>query len=671
MKAAVLAVVVVCVAAGAVHARKVTITRARLESAAATRLSDALQLLDAWAPASNDGYTWMPTPRALTQPRATAWSVVLDGQPLDVTVFDAVHLELVPVALAEIDSMVFVDEVDRSLNGREWESAVARIEIYTSRATHGWTVGATASGGNEIGDTGPYRYTPLATPNNDAIGADASLWIARGARAWYVSLSGAMMQHPYTDPAMRERTSDALSTLRPGASPPEPSSPTSWFYDPTWPAVLRMSSSLRVGVRAGGGWHQGIAAIADAQRYFHYSEPFGSEVPTDQRMLLGGVTGTFGAGARTRIGYRALASSKDLTDQYDALAFDYDWESRRLSGGVDLTYDRGRARAVLFAGAENRSVATSDTLSDDEDTFLRAGARIERVGAGSNASIEVATTSDGNDAATSLAARVHWVVRDADTLRVRVAYQERLFTENDDLWLWSERGYDLLERQGISYSITGPIDRTRVTSVDAGWSSSGILGGVELNLGLRRFGNAYVERRAFTYDAATCDLASPTTIVTGQTGHVGVVEARLFHALGNQSGGDFEWSYVEEFDSDPAFGTTWQTVPRHRLRYTLWARPRPTWALWARVCHYSSTLWTDYAGIDGAMCDAGGAWVTYRASVGAATFVDAMVQHGMWGRRLWVDVIARNLFGADVHYHPVGASFDLTLMVQARLRWSD
>jgi hypothetical protein len=53
------------------------------------------------------------------------------------------------------------------------------------------------------------------------------------------------------------------------------------------------------------------------------------------------------------------------------------------------------------------------------------------------------------------------------------------------------------------------------------------------------------------------------------------------------------------------------------------------------------------------------------------TFVDAMVQHGMWRQQLWIDVIARNVFDADVRYHPVGASLDLTLMVQARLRWND
>jgi hypothetical protein len=71
------------------------------------------------------------------------------------------------------------------------------------------------------------------------------------------------------------------------------------------------------------------------------------------------------------------------------------------------------------------------------------------------------------------------------------------------------------------------------------------------------------------------------------------------------------------------------------------------------------------------MCDADGVWVTYRSTVDGATFVDATVQHGMWRQQLWVDVIARNVFDADVRYHPTGATFDMTLFIQARLLWSD
>ena len=104
---------VACIAAPA-FAKRVVLTRAQLEAAAVTRLSDALQLLDEWSPASNDGYTWMPSTRTMV-PRSTAWSVVLNGQPLDVSVFDATHLELVPVSLTEVDSLVFVDLLFRRI----------------------------------------------------------------------------------------------------------------------------------------------------------------------------------------------------------------------------------------------------------------------------------------------------------------------------------------------------------------------------------------------------------------------------------------------------------------------------------------------------------------------------------------------------------------------------
>jgi hypothetical protein len=506
-------------------ARRVVLTRAQLEAAAVTRLSDAMQLIDAWSPASNDGYTWMPTPRALTQPRATTWSVVLNGQLLDVTVFDGTHLELVPVSIAEVDSIVFVDEVDQAAAGAAWESSNARIEIHAAHATPGWTVGATASGGNPIGDPGPYRYTPLATPNVDAIGADASVWLARGDHNWYASVSGAMMQSPFTDPAMREQTTEALATLRPGASVPSSSPPVSWFWEPTYPAVLRVSSSVRAGIRAGGGWHEAIAAIADARRYFHYSEPFGSEVPTDQRMLLGGVTGSLAAGTRTRVGYRALASSVELTDQYHALAFDYEWTSRRLAGGVDLAHDFGRTSAGVFAGIENRSVETVDTLSIDDDTFVRAGVRVERgLGRSSGAELEVATTSDGDDGPPSLHASMGGAARRHAARAVRRSVRSRKTTT----WVVGGANGPLA---GRSYSVDGRRSRARV--VDAG---------------------VVVERHVLgVWSDAFLDAMLARPRRTGQTGNGrrrGAPVSRAGTQSGAPSRGPTSWSSTP----DPAFG---------------------------------------------------------------------------------------------------------------------
>ncbi|HEU4365887.1 MAG TPA: hypothetical protein VFT13_10550 [Candidatus Krumholzibacteria bacterium] len=534
-----------------VAGRRVTVTREAIRALGATRLHDLIAVTEPWNPQSNDGYTVSPTPRALSLPRAAQWAVFLNGQRLDVTVFDAVHLEMVPVSLAEIDSVVFCDE---SGPGTSWDSGRGRVEIFAARARGGWNAGGAVSAANESGDPGPWRYTDRTTPNVDGIGPDGSLWVSCGASRWYAALSASLAQHPYTDNAMRERTVTALRTYRPGATTPA-SDATAWFYDPTWPAVLRTSASLRAGVRAGSRWQEALVSVQDARRYFHYSEPFGRELPTDQRVTTFALSGRAGLAANLSLGYHASASESQLSDQDGVLAFDYDWETRRARGDVDLARAGRDSRVVLFAGIEERRAATTDSLSRDEDTFVRAGLTAERrLGARWRVGLDAAGTFSNGDAAASLGATANWTVRQADTLRARVRVAQRLFVEDDNLWLWSERGYDLLARNGVSYTIDGPVTNTTVSSADLGWTSRGMLGGVDVDLGVRRFDDAYVEQRAFAFDPTTCAFVSPTRVTTGRTGHVALVRTRLWHGLGSNSWADFSWTYHEEFNSDDAFG---------------------------------------------------------------------------------------------------------------------
>jgi hypothetical protein len=264
---------------------------------------------------------------------------------------------------------------------------------------------------------------------------------------------------------------------------------------------------------------------------------------------------------------------------------------------------------------------------------------------------------------------VDWVVRPADTVRVRVRMAQRLFVEDDNLWLWSERGYGLLARNGVSYTIDGPITRTTVSSADVGWTSRGVLGGVDVDIGLRHFDDAYVEERDFVFDSTTCSFVSPTHVVTGRSGNVGVVRTRLWHALGERSWADFSWTYYEEFNSDTAFSALWQTVPRHRLTYSLYGRLRESWRLRLRIAHASATFWPDYAGVDGATCVVDGITVTYHPNVPAYTAVDAGLQVAPWNGRAMIDLVAKNLFDTTLRDHPAGASQAFTIALQLRVQW--
>ncbi|HEX5131917.1 MAG TPA: hypothetical protein VFX92_05460, partial [Candidatus Krumholzibacteria bacterium] len=456
----------------------------------------------------------------------------------------------------------------------------------------------------------------------------------RGSARGYVALSGNLEQHPFVDPSMRRR-----------------------------------SMSLRAGLRTSHSWHEAIATAMDAPDYIHYSEPFGRGVRADQRALLAGVSGGLQLNGAWRTRYRVAGSENRLSQSADDPVFADTWTTRRGRGGIDVERRVSRSRVGAFAALEHREVNTAGALTRNDDTFARTGAYWERRAGGAwILSADAAGTFAQGDGAATIGAGADWVVRTADTLRTRVRVSQRLFAEDDNLWLWSARGADLLANGGVAFSIDAPVTRTTVSSVDVGWTSTGVMGGLDVDLGLRRFDDAYVDQHTFALNPVACVFESPVNVVTGQTGHVAVVRTRLWHTLGNHSWGDFSWVYHESFNGDPALGTRWQTIPRNRLTYTIYARPSPAWGFHLRLAHISSTLWTDYAGVDGTVCDAGEGPFTVHSQLRGATTLDAGVQVTGF-RHATLDVGARNLFNTPVRYHPAGALQALTVYAQFVLNW--
>ncbi|HEX5133394.1 MAG TPA: hypothetical protein VFX92_13035, partial [Candidatus Krumholzibacteria bacterium] len=470
-------VIVALTASGVSAGRRVTVTRATISASGVTRLSDLFALAGSWSPATNDGYTFSPTPRGLSLPRDTQWTILLNGQTLDVSTFDANPLDAVPVALAEIDSVVFSDD---AAPGAAWDSGRGRVEIFALRPVSGWRAGGAVGTARWVGDVGAIRFTPDAPRGSDTVGPDASFWAMRGSARGYVALSGNLEQHPFVDPSMRRR-----------------------------------SMSLRAGLRTTHSWHEAVATAMDAPDYIHYSEPFGRGVRADQRALLAGVSGGLQLNGAWRTRYRVAGSENRLSQSADDPVFADTWTTRRGRGGIDVERRVSRSRVGAFAALEHREVNTAGALMRNDDTFARTGAYWERrAGRAWILSADAAGTFAQGDGAATLGAGADWVVRAADTLRTRVRVSQRLFAEDDNLWLWSARGADLLANGGVAFSIDAPVTRTTVSSVDVGWTSTGVMGGLDVDLGLRRFDDAYVDQHTFALNPVACVFESPVNVVT-------------------------------------------------------------------------------------------------------------------------------------------------------------
>jgi hypothetical protein len=161
-------------------ARRVIDARA-IAAAGWHRLGDIVSALPPGAVASVDGFNSEISGSRLGFQEASGiramWMVRLDGQPMPMQLDGMWLLDLLPVAITQLDSVV-VTEGPRLVDGRA--AVLGTIDLHTRRPRR-LSLIADYQHGDESGDPGPYRYTARTTPNVEKLGPFASVTAAIGA----------------------------------------------------------------------------------------------------------------------------------------------------------------------------------------------------------------------------------------------------------------------------------------------------------------------------------------------------------------------------------------------------------------------------------------------------------------------------------------------------------
>ncbi|NBC17074.1 MAG: hypothetical protein GVY18_07135, partial [Bacteroidetes bacterium] len=180
-----------------------------VRQAGITRLGDLFRLLDDWDAATIDGYTWQAAAAGLAPLQTSTWTLLVDGQPVDLGLLDAPVLDMLPLPLSEI---AYVEVISRPAFVAGMMAPAGTIHLHTRDPAGGLGLKGTVSAANEVGDPGPYRYTDFATPNIDRIGPtyEAAAFVADSTAHVRAFLKAD--EHHATDEQIEQR----VRTLFPG-----------------------------------------------------------------------------------------------------------------------------------------------------------------------------------------------------------------------------------------------------------------------------------------------------------------------------------------------------------------------------------------------------------------------------------------------------------------------
>ena len=615
-----------------------SVTGETLRRAGATRSSDVLPLATPWPVSTLDGFTWQAAPPGGSPFTPARTLVLVDGRRVEADFFGRLDIDRLGMPLERIGRVEFI-ELPHLAGGRI--TTQGTIHIHTTEPEPGTSAHARYAAGTEIGDPGPFAFTPAGGENVDRLGHDVAAGAAHRAGSWFASAALTSSERIPTDPAIAARYRAALGRR---------------------PRLESTALSLHAGLRTGASRHRFSLRHA-RQDGVLWLTPLGAEVGIHERVTEAGLAGATPVGSEHELSWdvahtASRTSPRGVEDRPAVL-----WETGTTEGRLELVQRRGR---LSTAGVRLRRLTARgpDPLSNPTISLATIYAELT-LGRERAAAPVVAAALTGGDGETGLAAVVSrtWTLAAGSTLETVIAYERAVGAEDTDTWAWTERGYRLFQDAGAQVEILGERRGPERISGDVRWSLPAGRGVRLVGRGFyRRDRRLALERARLHFVPAGESFEGPVALVHGAGGELagGGVELELTAVRRLVVRGS--WWYGAPVGGDTLYREARAAMPRHGLRMTSEWVPVAGLELWLSGAWRSASRWAAFESVE---AETGG---RYRPEVGQALVLDLAIAKRLWDGRLAVQAAVRNLLGADLRYHPAGATFAPTVVVRLEAR---
>ncbi len=614
------------------------ITGAMIKAAGIQTISGILYLADKWNFYSIDGYERELSANSLSSYQQQNFIVMIDGQRVDDKVFDVQNINQLPLSIDQVDYVVLIN-TPQIYDGEY--TANGLIDIHTKKPAKGLSAFGYQGVGDQTGDPGPYAFTKYKSPNVDKMGLYLSGGVGLSENNWYLKASTKTEQNFETDGEVNNRVSNLY---------------------PNYNKAYMYSTYYKFNINVLGGNQQ--IMLSNTRHYdFFFFKPYGDEVPVYRYFKHLGFSGSIKPENNLGIKYSVIYSLNEIGQWDNKLNLDFNWQQINYRAKLEGNYYTDNLFLTFGGGYKNL------TGKSPENSFMRT-LELENLYGGidyklSNDFIQsfgLFTVKSGNNTAIKSYLRNYWNLGTPGYIKSSYNFSERLFQEDPNYWYWYTQGYSFKAPENFAPIIYGKIGTSKLFSADIsyGINLTGTLS-FQAAINYRHFSNYYVEEQPYQYFENQSSFYAPVEIFTNSNlkifgGNAGI-EYKLIPGLTQK----FYYGYEKDFWGSELFKDIWQEFPVNKISYEINFKPSPDFGIWAKVNYASATTWIDYKYADNQSA------AKYKMKVLPLFITNFSIQKWFWHRRIWANVLFRNIFDQSERYMPIGVSNTLRFYFQVQV----
>ncbi len=625
------------------------ITADEIAQSGAARLSDILALVDDWYTYSIEGYTWSASANGLAPPQRGSWLLLVDGNPVDLTIFGTQNINTLPLHASQIDYVEVISEPSIQYG---IYAAAGVLHLHTRRTQRGVALRSNVSAGNETGDPGPFRYTELATENVDRIGPLFLAEASAGAKPVWMAAGFKADEFHGTDAQQYRRVLN--------------------LYEGIYaPRLILAATGISTGIQNALGEHFAYAGYTHFQDLFFFA-PFGREVPVIETLAYGGLNGDSAPGRHSGLHYNLSFASVDLNERQNKGQLDFDWGQSRLKGNVESRAGNDFLQTRVGAGIDFYRTRTGYPLSDPSVLLTRTYAALSfRLDPALRQELSVHVSHGYDQLGVRVLSMTSLSIGMSQQLQATFSLARGLPEEENSLWQWMQRGYLFPAVLGADITLPDRFQAPQTRTADLTWNFQPSES-LDLHVsGLYRyFDNVWLERYNFGYTYIPTlfkesEYFDPQLRIDPDAGGKVIgASTGLGIRLSSKLTQRIHYGYTRPFSTDTGFWETWSNVPWHRITYTARFVPLSRFSLFTSLRYQAPTQWPAYQQAD---LESSG---RYPARLPAVFLWDTTVQKCFWGDRIRATLSLQNLLNQRVRLHPAGAVTRMSLFAGIQLQFS-
>ena len=631
------------------------ITGSRIENSGLFRISDIFLLTNKVRVNTIDGFTWSASINGLPSFQRQSWIVLLNGHRLGLNTFSNVNINMLPINITQIDSVEIIT-VPQIYNGIFTDYGL--INIHTKSKSQGTVLTFSQSAGNETGDPGPYAYTKYKSPNVEIVGSGTSFVLDANNNNNSIILGMNYEGHTLTDWAMEKRVQNIYSRS------------DDWIIPELYPNPSIEKTSIflnlkRTGIRNN---YNILTSYTHSNKYFLFFQPIGREIPIEYIIKYVGINYYYTFSEKMEIAYRLHYSTNQFNKYPNTLDMEFDWESNNVHVNIENKFRVSSYSGKFGFGLDRYSLNTDYELDksfyDIYNIYFQFNHElIENI----NQNIDFMYLFSNGKRSIKGTSITKWFINSKHKLKLILSKTERLLEEGNSLWYWSNLGYNIINP---GYTINGDFNKSNIFTTDLVLESKiNEKLTVAVSNYYRRFDNSYLVEQFYNINSENGNItSSPIEIFTNQGGNILGVNLSLISNIKPSITQYFQYDYQNEFYSDDLFNNTMESFPKHILDYHFSYSPIEDFSIWTKCRYISSTQWENYKNINGlAYQIIHQDTLEYSDTIEGINMIDIGIQKWFYKRKIKSNMFLRNVFNQSIRYHPIGASFDLTLFLQITL----